>query len=70
MISAFVYRELGFGYKLTPWELSLVNAKRKIGSRKKYADEDAAIELNGTADQNDLDESPFIRKLTYGANKD
>jgi hypothetical protein len=34
MVSSFVCRELGFGYKPTPQELSLVNAKRRIGSRK------------------------------------
>jgi hypothetical protein len=70
MVSSFVCRELGFGYKPTPQQLSLVNAKRKIGSRKRYADEDAAIELNGTSSKADLKTSPFTRKLTYGANKD
>jgi hypothetical protein len=64
IVSSFVCRELGFGYKPNPQELSLVNTKRKIGSRKKYANEDATIELNGTSNKVDLVISQFMCKLT------
>ena len=67
MISSFVARELGYRFQPSQLELEEINKKRKC---RKYSDEEAAIEKNGTSLKSDLKESPFVRELDYGINYD
>ena len=67
MVSAFTSRELGFGYSLSYENLMKVNEYRK---GKKYGDEKASIQLFGNSFKKELTDSPFVRKLEYGANKE
>ena len=49
MISAIQSREFGFGFPpLTNGQLELINLKR---NGTKYADEDAAIQIHGSAEK-------------------
>ena len=67
MVSAFVDCARGFGLPMSTEELETVNAARR---GQKYASEDSAIALLGTADKPPLETSPGIRFLNYGINKD
>ena len=68
MISAFQSREFGWGLKLTPEQLREINEKRKTDGV--YFDKIASQDVLGTTKKGDLKESPFIRKLWYGANNE
>jgi hypothetical protein len=65
MISAFVSREFGFGFYLSPEDLEKVNRKRE---GTKYSDEDAAKKIRGNSSKAPLTESPFVVEFEYGAN--
>lgn len=69
MISSFISREYGLLQKLDERTLSFVNANRQGA---KYADEEAAIDVNGTANKKPLtlDKSPFLVFFEYGENKE
>ena len=67
MLSAVQSREFGFGIEFTEEMLSQVNQKRL---NETYIDEVAAMDVYGTKKKKPLTESPFVRKLEYGANKD
>ena len=67
MISAFQSREMGFGWDLSVEQLEKVNVIRR---GKKYHDEDAAVEVNGSADKPDLTKSPFKIFFQPGANEE
>ena len=61
-------REFGWGMTLTEEQLKEINVKRArdVG----YCDEVASKDVMGTTKKADLTESPFIRKLEYGSNKE
>ena len=60
MISAFVSRDLGFNWQLTPQKLKLVNAARK---NKKYIDKNAAIAKRGKSEQELFDLLTLSKKI-------
>mmetsp|Transcript_18080 Transcript_18080/g.31860 ORF Transcript_18080/g.31860 Transcript_18080/m.31860 type:complete len:154 (+) Transcript_18080:288-749(+) len=68
MISAMQSREFGWGMTLSEDQLKQINVKRArdVG----YCDEVASKDVLGTTKKADLTESPFIRKLEYGSNKE
>ena len=67
MISAFVSREMGFGYGISKEDLVKVNEKRQ---GKHYSDEEAAKKIKGNSSmKTPLTGSPFVVKFEYGANK-
>jgi len=68
MISAMQSREFGFGMVITEEQLKDINDKRRRDGE--YFDKVAAKEVYGDAKKKDLTESPFVRKLEYGSNKD
>ena len=61
-------REFGFGVELSDDELQAVNEKRSRDGE--YVDKVAAKEVTGKTKKEPLTESPFVRLLEYGANKD
>ena len=64
MVSAFQSRAFGFGMPcLADDELDEVNKYRE---GKKYADEDAAMAVLGTAEKGDLTSDPLVREFSYG----
>ena len=65
MISAFVLRELGFGYFISMEDLDKVNKKRE-GNH--YSDEEAAKKIKGNTMKAPLIKSPFVVEFEYGAN--
>jgi hypothetical protein len=66
MISAFVSREFGFGYYLSPEDLEKVNEARE---GKHCSDEDAAKKIKGNSSMKDpLTQSPFVVEFEHGAN--
>ena len=67
MVSAFQCREFGFGLDLTEDMLSKIN-ERRLGT--KYCDTLAAIEVNQTSDKQRLTESPFVRYIDVGENRE
>jgi hypothetical protein len=69
MISSFICREHGILREIDEHILIFVNTNR-LG--KSYADEEAAIEVNGTAAKKPLtkSESPFLLYFDYGENRD
>ena len=69
MVSAFQSREFGFALDINEKQLSEINKKRKD---KQYEDKDASTWLMGSPEKNKapLKESPFVRYLGYGAEKD
>ena len=67
MLSSFVSREFGYGMELSDSVLALINRYRE---NTNYSDCDAAIQRNGRAKKNLLTQSPFIKELEYGANKE
>ena len=68
MVSAMQCSEFGFGMELTDEELTKTNSKRK--SDGDYFDTIAAFDVLGITKKKDLTESPFVRLLEYGANKE
>ena len=68
MVSAMQSREFGWGMQLTEDQLKQVNAKRL--KDKDYFDTIAAKDVFGTSMKKRLTESPFIRRMEHGANKD
>ena len=67
MLSSFCSRDFGYGFKLSPSQLVIVNNYR-MG--KKYKDEDAAMEILKQKDKNPITTSPFVRSFEYGANSE
>ena len=69
MISSFICREHGILRAIDEHILIFVNTNR-LG--KSYADNEAAIEVNGTAAKKPLtkSESPFLLYFDYGENRD
>ena len=67
MVSAFTDTALGFGLKMTDEQLATVNANRRGAE---YLSAESAIAINGTASKPELTESPGIRFLEYGKNKE
>ena len=67
MLSSFVSRDFGYGFKLTPSQLKTVNEYRR---GKQYIDEEAAREVLKCKYKQTLKNSPFIRKFEYGVNSD
>ena len=67
MISSLVSRDYGFNLKMTTEQMKTVNQKRK---GEKYKDIEAAVLKRGNADKQDLEISPFSRKIEYGNSKD
>ena len=69
MISAFISREHGLIREVSPEILAQVNLQR---DGEKYADQDAAIEINGSPNKQPLtfDKSPFLVYFEYGENKE
>jgi hypothetical protein len=66
MISAFVSREMGFGYNISEEDLVKVNERRQ---GKHYSDEEAAKKIKGNSLMKmPLTGSPFVVKFEYGAN--
>ena len=64
MVSAFQSRAFGFGLPyLDEEELEMVNEHRR---GKKYADKDAAEEVLGKAEKDDLESDPLVREFSYG----
>jgi hypothetical protein len=65
MISAFITREFGLRREIDEHTLNFVNTNR-LGAR--YADEEAAIDVQGTAAKKPLskDASPFLVFFDYG----
>ena len=64
MISSFVCREFGYAMEISKEDLEKVNAKRQ---NEKYADEDAAMTVNGKTTKDSLTKSPFEQSFEYGA---
>ena len=67
MMSSFVSRDYGFNFTLMDDQLASVNRMRR---GQTYKDVEAAILKRGNADKQDLDCSPFSRKLDYGNSRD
>jgi hypothetical protein len=67
MVSALVSRALGMGIEISVEQLQHVSSNREGA---KYADEEAASYLFGSADKKALESSPFVRYLEMGAGKD
>ena len=69
MVSAFVSREYGIIREISDMILDEVNEQ---GHGKKYADEEAAIEILGSPDKKPLttDKSPFLHFFEYGENRE
>ena len=67
MLSSFCSRDFGYGFKLSPSQLVIVNNYR-MG--KKYKDENAAMEILKQKDKNPITTSPFVRSFEYGANSE
>ena len=67
MILSFVSRDYGFNLKMTTEQMKTVNQRRK---GEKYKDIEAAILKRGNADKQDLEISPFSRKIEYRNSKD
>jgi hypothetical protein len=66
MISAFVSREMGFGYDISEEDLVKVNERRQ---GKHYSDEEAAKKIKGNSSMKmPLTGSPFVVEFEYGAN--
>ena len=69
MISTFICREHGLIREISAETLAEVNAKR---AGQQYADQDAAIEILGSANKRPLtlDKSPFLVYFEYGENRE
>ena len=67
MISAFVSRDLGFGFNISPHDLRRINNCRH-GSD--YLDKEAALEIFDRKEKHNLTESPFVRYFEYGKNQE
>jgi hypothetical protein len=67
MVSAFQCREFGFGMELSEDDLFKINQKR-LGT--KYCDPAAAIEVTQTSEKQRLLESPFVRYIDVGENRE
>ena len=67
MVSAFQCREFGFGMELDEDQLHKINWHR-LGT--KYQDPVAAVEVTKSEDKQRLTESPFIRYIEVGENRE
>jgi hypothetical protein len=67
MVSAFQCREFGFGMELTEEDMYKINDKR-LGT--KYHDHVAAVEVNKNSGKRKLTESPFVRYMDVGENRE
>ena len=67
MLSSFCSRDFGYGFKLNPLQLAIVNRYRE---GKDYLDENASMEVLKTKTKPPLKDSPFVRKFQYGLNYD
>ena len=67
MVSAFCSCKFGFGMQVTEPQLDESNNERKC---KNYRVSESTIAKYGTPVKRKLTESPFVRHLEYGANKD
>jgi hypothetical protein len=63
MLSAFQFREFGFGLQMSEQDLALVNEYRKD---KNYIDQDAAKEKRGDAKKKHLLKAPLYLNLNMG----
>ena len=64
MLSALQSHKFSFGLESNPEELAKVNNERK---GQIYKDGKATIKKQGSTEQEDLCESPFVREFEYGA---
>jgi len=64
MFSVLQSCEFSFGLELNPEELAKVNNERK---GQIYKDGKATVKKQGSTEQEDLCESPFVREFEYGA---
>ncbi len=64
MISAFQFREFGFGLAISQEQLEEIN---KYCEGKRYLDEDAATLKRGSPTKKLLTSSPFVVEFNYGA---
>jgi len=67
MVSGYVSAFVGWNRELTPAELEGINLTRR---GKTYMDEDAAMQVHNQIAKQDLKETPFIRYLKHGANRE
>ena len=67
MLSSFVSRDFGYGFDLTTTQLAQINNFQRGES---YLDEEAAVNLYGKKEKQELTSSPFVRWLEYGQNND
>jgi len=67
MLSGMQSRDFGFGLPMNADQLAQVNVAR---ANKKYVDTLAAMEVYRVVDKPPLTTSPFLRRITIGANND
>ena len=67
IVSAFVSRAFGLGLKIGEEQLAEINKTREGNL---YKDKEAATYLFGRKTKNPLTESPFVRYLNHGAEKE
>ena len=67
MLSAYISRDLGFGFDLNEEMLERVNSYRE---NKEYLDKEAAMKLNNSVLKPKLTTRPFVTSFQYGQNQE